>query len=433
MQPRSSRRSPLLGPRPPVSKPESVYPIGAPRPSVQLETEAQEPASWSRWAQILAAVETRRDEWLNTMESSCHSSRRRDGLSQLGQEGIAKRKIERQLKLLKSADQVEQALSAAAEDTLYRLDKALVDQSTAGQPICCYREPAATTAGLPIRLDRIRIHLQILDMLVATGEARTAAATLTDRLRERLDASTARSRELETSLKGTEARLVSSIAAAQAEISQLRAECVELQLQVDREKAQANDSKRRVRTAQDIADVMAAAYAARSADADLLKAALDDSEARLKDQERRAAAAEQAILDENSVEHVSAELEDKLRVEGANVADLTAVCSDLEQRLAAESAKRIETERVLQNVFKDVVIERDRANNEKARADALVPELERIKQHVLLLRGKLTAFATALSHPQQYAINDIPPDKIAAAIFRDVEAMQRTFDAGMPT
>lgn len=430
MQPRNCSWRPLSGPRP-LSKPESVHPIGAPRPSVQIDTEALEPTSWSQWVQILAAVETRRDEWLDTMETSCRPSRRRDGLLQLGQEGIAKRKIARQLKVLKSADQVEQALSAAAEDTLYCLDKTLIERSTAGRSICCYCEPAASTAALPIRLDRIRMHLQILDMLVATGEARAAAASKSERLRESLDASTARSRELEALLKDAERRLASSIAAAQADISQLRSECVELQLQVDREKAQACDSKRRARTAQDIADVMAAAYAARSADADLLKAALDDSEARLKDQERRAAAAEQALLDENSVEQVSTELEDKLRVEGAMVAGLTAVRSDLEQRLAVECAKRVETERVLQKIFKDVVIERDRADNEKARADALKPELERMKQHVLLLRGKLTAFATALCHPHQYAINDVSPEKIAAAIFKDIETMQRNFETGM--
>lgn len=99
---------------------------------------------------------------------------------------------------------------------------------------------------------------------------------------------------------------------------------------------------------------------------------------------------------------------------------------------AALALALVETKRALQNIFKDGVIQRDGANYRKARVDALQPELERMKQHVLLLRVSLTAFATALGHPQHKAINDVPPEKIADANFKDLKAMMRNFDGRMP-
>lgn len=202
---------------------------------------------------------------------------------------------------------------------------------------------------------------------------------------------------------------------SQEEVSRLRAECADLTVRIEEEQAKYRELKRRHRTAQNVADVVRSACASRTAEADTLRAALEDADLRLEDETRRAVIAEHSRLyDEDELRGEIGRLEERARYDAAKVEELASSRINVEMQLAAERAKRKETEQSLEQVYRDLVAERSRSENERARADEAVEKyqveaLEEMRQENLLLRGKVTALEHALLQEEREKISFKPP------------------------
>ena len=117
------------------------------------------------------------------------------------------------------------------------------------------------------------------------------------------------------------------------------------------------------------------------------------------------------LYDEDELRQYILRLEERTRYDESQTRELVSSRLDVEIQLANERKKRQETERALAQVYRDVVNERSRADNEKARADEAVEQselhvLESLRQENLLLRGKDPAHEPALKQEEREKIND---------------------------
>lgn len=330
--------------------------------------------AWAQWVEMLVDLEARKATWLAA------SPRDKESVQS---------DVRRLVSSFQSAEAVENALCASAEETLEAIDEAAAgadDGFAAGRP------------------KRIALHVRLLTTLDTAIEARREALCQVERLSRQ-------SNEAEEALHG--------------EVSQLRADLIEAELRVSACQVERRDLERQARVARDTADVMTAACTARTADADALKAALEDAEVRTRDALRRALAAEQEVLDEGAHVEKQNELRAQLDFEKRRGLELVAMNRGLEERLEAERAKRLEVERALQNVFSDVVRERDRANREQARTEAAKPELDQLRQDVVALRGQLATTVAALGERQR------SEPAVVAAVFQEMGQLQSNFEASV--